>query len=269
MTSPTSPAATEFRSGLSAALVAIPEIARLTVRQLLGRRRTLLLVLMAALPILLAVIVRIANNANESATRTFVNDIFNGVALTIVLPLTAVLFGTGAFGTENDEGTIVYLLAKPIPRWAVIAAKAVSAAVLALVLTVASVVISGFIALSSAEGSTATDVVWASVIAMVVGSLCYIAVFIPLSLFTRRALVIGIGYVLVWEGALSALLPGIANLSIRQYALGAASSVYTLSPTPPARVASETAFLLAAIVIVASLVIATWRLRRFELPGGD
>ena len=37
--------------------------------------------------------------------------------MTIVLPLAAVLFGTGAFGAENDEGTILYLLAKPISRW--------------------------------------------------------------------------------------------------------------------------------------------------------
>ena len=52
------------------------------------------------------------------------------------------------------------------------------------------------------------------------GSACYVSLFLALSLFTRRALVIGIGYMLVWEGALSVMLPGIANLSIRQYALG-------------------------------------------------
>ena len=64
---------------------------------------------------------------------------------------------------------------------------------------------------------------------MVVGSLCYVALFLALSLFTRRALVIGIGYSLVWEGALSSLLPGIANLSVRQYALGAGDGFYQLT----------------------------------------
>jgi ABC-2 type transport system permease protein len=103
---------------------------------------------------------------------------------------------------------------------------------------------------------------------MVVGSACYVSLFLALSLFTRRALVIGIGYMLVWEGALSLMLPGIANLSIRQYSLGAATAIYNL-PLQETRLSAETAFLLAGVLVVASLAIATWRLMRFELPGGS
>ena len=32
------------------------------------------------------------------------------------MPLVAVIFGTGALGSELDDGTVVYLLAKPVPR---------------------------------------------------------------------------------------------------------------------------------------------------------
>ncbi len=244
-------------------IAAIPEIARVTFRQLLGRRRTLLLVLLAALPVLLAVAFRLGN---ETDVQRFTRRIFDTVSVTILLPLVAILFGSGAFGAEIDDGTAVYLLAKPVPRWMVVAAKALTATAMAVLLTGASTALAGLIDLSPAgnDGILATE---AQVLAMVVGSACYVSLFLALSLFTRRALVIGIGYMLVWEGALSVMLPGIANLSIRQYALGAASAIYQL-PIEEARLSVATAFILATVLVVVALVVATWKLMRFEMPGG-
>jgi ABC-2 type transport system permease protein len=106
----------------------------------------------------------------------------------------------------------------------------------------------------------------AQVLAMVVGSVCYVSLFLALSLFTRRALVIGIGYMLVWEGALSTLLPGIANLSIRQYALGAGDGFFQLTEEA-ARLSPTTAVTLSAVLTVVALALAIRRLMRFELSG--
>jgi ABC-2 type transport system permease protein len=245
-------------------IAAMPEIARVTLRQLLGRRRTLLLVLLSTLPVLLALAFRVAG---ETEIERFSRRIFDTISMTILLPLVAILFGSGAFGAEIDDGTIVYLLAKPVPRWVVVASKALSAIAIAILLTGGSTALAGFIDMVPAggDGVLATE---AQVLAMVVGSACYVSLFLALSLFTRRALVIGIGYMLVWEGALSLMLPGIANLSIRQYSLGAATAIYNL-PLQETRLSAETAFLLAGVLVVASLAIATWRLMRFELPGGS
>jgi ABC-2 type transport system permease protein len=250
--------------GLVGSIAAIPEIARVTFRQLLGRRRTLLLILLAALPVLLALAFRVAG---QTDIERFSRRVFDTITITILLPLVGILFGSGAFGAEIDDGTIVYLLAKPIPRWVVVAAKAMSAMAVAVLLTGASAALAGLIDLVPAgnDGVLATE---AQVLAMVVGSVCYVALFLALSLFTRRALVIGIGYMLVWEGALSFMLPGIANLSIRQYALGASSAIYRL-PLQETRLSSDTAFILSGVLVVAALVVATWRLMRFELPGGS
>ena len=249
---------------MSASVSVLPEIVRITFRQLLGRRRTILLVLLAALPVLLALIFRLAN---ETDIYRYTRRVFDTVSLTIVLPLSAVLFGTGAFGAENDEGTILYLLAKPVSRWIIVAAKGLAAALLTMALSAGSVLLAGVVELLPA-GSDGLSVTEAQVVAMIVGSLCYVALFVPLSLFTRRALVIGIGYTLVWEGALSDLLPGIANLSIRQYALGAADGVFRLH-ADASRLSSTTAFILAAVLIVAGFAVATWRLRHFELAGSS
>jgi len=240
------------------------EISRVTVRQLLGRRRTLLLLLLAALPVLLAVAFRAANDTN---LQRFTRSDFDTVTLTVLLPLVAILFGSGAFGAELEDGTIVYLLAKPVPRVLVVLAKALSAVLLSIVLTGVSTAAAGLIDLAP-RGDTGIQATEAMVLAVVVGSACYVCLFLALSLFTRRALVIGIGYMLVWEGALSFMLPGIANLSIRQYSLGAAMAVYKL-PLQEARLSSDTAFILAGVLLVAALAVATWKLMRFELPGGS
>jgi ABC-2 type transport system permease protein len=241
------------------------EIVRVTLRQLLGRRRTLLLVLLAALPVLLAVAFRVAG---QTDVERFTRRIFDTITLTILLPLVAILFGSGAFSAEIDDGTVVYLLAKPVPRWLVIAAKAAGAVSIAIILTGVSTVLAGLIDMvpAGSDGVSATE---AQLLAVVVGSACYAVLFLALSLFTRRSLVIGIGYMLVWEGALSSILPGIANLSIRQYSIGAASAIYNLSVNQKVLVPADTAFLLSGVLIVAALAIATWRLMRFELPGGS
>ena len=101
-------------------ILALPEIFRVTVRQLLGRRRTLLLLLLAALPLLLALVFRLFDRID---VQRYSNAVFDGVLIAIVLPLTAVLFGTGAFGAELDEGTVLYLLAKHLQHVDTVSAK--------------------------------------------------------------------------------------------------------------------------------------------------
>lgn len=247
-----------------ASINAVPEIVRVTLRQLMGRRRTIWLLLLAALPVLLALLFRAAG---QTEIEPFTRIVFDTIAITILMPLVAILFGSGAFGAEIDDGTIVYLLAKPVPRWMVVLAKAIAVITVSIALSGTSMALAGAIDLAplGADGVKAAE---AQVLAIVVGSVCYASLFLAVSLFTRRALVIGVGYMLVWEGALSFMLPGIANLSIRQYALGAANAIYTL-PVQESRLSSDTAFILSGVLVAASLSLAVWRLMRFELPGGS
>ena len=49
--------------------------------------------------------------------------LLEGLTVTTVLPLVALVYGTAALGAEIEDGTAVYLLAKPIPRSRIIFAK--------------------------------------------------------------------------------------------------------------------------------------------------
>ena len=101
-------------------------IVALTLRQLLGRGRTLLIGLLALLPILLAVVYRLGSEDTDQA-RWVAQVLLDGLIVTTLLPLAALVYGTAALGAEIEDGTAVYLLAKPVPRRQIILGKLLAA----------------------------------------------------------------------------------------------------------------------------------------------
>ena len=71
-----------------------------------------------------------------------------GFIVTGLLPLTAVLLATAAIGSEIEDGTIVYLLAKPAERWRIVAGKLLAAWGATTVIVLASAVVGGVVALA-------------------------------------------------------------------------------------------------------------------------
>ncbi len=245
--------------------VAIPEILSVTFRQLLGRRRTALLLLLCGVPVLLALLFRAVG---QSEAAPVVDSLYTTLLVTVILPIVAVLVGTIAVGGEIEDGTIVYLLAKPIPRWQIAMAKLLGASIFCAGLTAASTLLTGAIALAGLPAGP--DAVIGFTVAAVIGSFAYCSLFIVVSLFTRRTLVFGFAYIFIWEAGITSLMQGLINLSVRRYMLGIAEGFYDPSGglmPGQSELAPETAYLLAAILVVACTVISIWRLSRFQLPG--
>jgi ABC-2 type transport system permease protein len=238
-------------------------IADATARAVLGRRRTILLALLAAVPVLVALLAR---GGGVSATETTALSI-DLLVVRAVLPIVALVLGTGALGSELEDGTAVYVLASPVARWRIVVAKLLVAFVGTAILAGGSTLLTGLIL---AEDAASFGLVWASVLGVLVGAAVYCALFVALSLVTTRAFIVGLIYVLVWEGALASLFGGTRFLSVRQYVVGVADGI----GQPPGQpfgdtLPLESALMLAVVVFVLAAALAVERLRAWEVRPAD
>jgi len=241
-------------------LAPIGVIATVTLRALLGRRRTLLMLLVAGAPVLLGLIIR----ADRSGADALVPSL-EGLTVTSVLPLVSLIFGTAALGSELDDGTAVHILTKPIPRWSIIVPKLLVAAGLTAVLLVPSTLLTGI--LIGGTGSHELAITFAFGIAVLIGSFVYVAIFVALSAATSRGLVIGLAYSLLWEGLLAGALPGTQYFSVREYLRGIVSA--TGPHDTLESVVGAQGFLLATVAFLIVTVLASTRLARFEVRAAD
>jgi len=237
----------------------ISQVASVTLRALVGRRRTVLMILLAAVPILVALLVR-ANTVGIAE----VGQTLDGLVVRIILPLIALVFGTAALGMELEDGTGVHLLTKPISRLTIVLAKVGVAGALTAALVVPATIIAavllarpfadvGALAISLAAGT-------------LVGSFLYAAIFAALGVITSRGLIIGLGYALIWEGLLAGILPGSQIFSVREYVRGI---VNTVSPETIDSIVGSGAIVYATIALVAAIGIAAYRLATYQVRGTD
>lgn len=230
----------------------------LTLRGLMGRRRLLLMLLLAAIPVVLGALVQLRGG------RADVERVLAILVVQTVMPLVALILGTASLGPELEDGTAVYLLTKPIRRWLVALAKIVVAVGGTALLVVPVTILTGLLVGGLRPEPLTTTIAFA--IACLVGGGAYAAVFVALSTMTGRALIIGLVYVLIWEGALGELLEGTRFLSIRQATLGVVAGLGGDVEKP---LDAGVAAVVLTVAILASLLLTSWRLARFEVRAGD
>lgn len=236
-------------------------IAGLTFRQALARRRWMAVVALAALPAVTALVTRIY--AGDDAPIAVVTDILTSLSVTVVIPVIALVLASSGFGSEIDDGTVVYLLTKPVSRPVIVATKLAVTALTCVVTAVLSTLLTGLIGLHEFDS---TRVVLGFAIASALGAILYTAIFLALGLITRRGMLIGLIYLVVWEGAASQLFPGMRSLSVRQYMLSVADAISTANPAQPlSTVPHATAYEMSAVVAVAAVALSVYRLRIFEV----
>lgn len=239
-----------------------PDIARLTARTLLGQRRTILVVLLALLPVAIALLYRFAAPADADPERFAARALLGGIVTTTILPLVTLIFATGAFGQDIEDGTAVYLLATPVPRQDIVLARFLVAWAASLAALLPAAVAAGLIVL----GGSGPGIVAGFAVGIAAGSFVYAAAFTWLSIATSRALVAGLLYVFLWEGTLSGLFSGIRFLSIRQYATGIAGAFFDLpAGVFQPRLEPLPAAVLAALAAALMLLLAVRRLQRWEV----
>ncbi len=230
-------------------------IASITTRALLGRRRFLLLL---PLPLLLVGLTALAHSLQPNP-HDWGEPVVAGLGFAVVLPMIALVLGTGVLGAEIDDGTIVHVLATPVPRRDIVLAKLAVAAGITTAVGATAMFVTGLIVQSARFGLGLA-------VACVVASIAYSAVFLALSLVSRRPVLLGLLYVLIWEGLLGNLLNGSRALSIQQYAVTIAAHI-TPGSVLQARLSLPVAILMSAAFAVGGTLLAIDRLRSFRLAG--
>lgn len=228
-------------------------IAKLALQALLGRRRFFLLL---AFPVLLvALTALVAALADGEAAY----ELLPGLGYPLVLPLVAILAASSVLGPEVDDGSIVYLLSKPVNRYGVALSKWLVAAVATLVAGALGILLAALLT------GDATRAVALFVGAAVAGT-TYCALFVAISSVTRHAVIASLMFVLIWESLLGNLFSGIAWLSIGQWGLRIGHAVSDELPDPASL---PYAVVASVLVTVVGVWFAGDRLRSFSLKGED
>jgi ABC-2 type transport system permease protein len=178
--------------------------------------------------------------------------------LALLAPVATLVFASAALGDPNEDGTLVYLWLRPVPRWQVVAAAIASS------ITVTWPVVVGPLLIAAACTGAGPDLVRGTAIAATVAVIAYSAVFVALGLRVKRALMWGLLYVLIWEGFVAQANASAARLAIRSYTrslLAETADVYLRL----ADVAVTAAWLVPLVVAVIAAVYATMRLTRQDV----
>jgi ABC-2 type transport system permease protein len=238
-------------------------VAQLTARSLLGRRRAYLLLAMGVVLLLLAATIRGLAGQDPDITV----GVLGGFALATLIPLLGLIAGTGAIGPEIDDGSIVYLLAKPLSRHTIATTKAAVAIAVATVFGAVPVFLAGLIL-----SGTADRLAVAYAVGALIAGIGYATLFLLLAVVTRHGVVIGLLYALVWETLVGSYVPGAQTLSIQQWALAVTEKLVggraaELGVT--SAVGLTTGVVLLLIVIIGSTWYAGWRLRSLRLTSDE
>jgi ABC-2 type transport system permease protein len=232
---------------------------RFSLGQLLAGRR-LLIVPLVALPLVLPAV--FAAGADTDPT-TFMLDLFRQFVLPVLLPVVSLVFSTSAVGAELRDGTVTNILLKPLPRTAILGAKYL-AAVLATLLVLLPATVAAHLIVAGGLGST--ELLVGMVLAGLVGALAYCALGLLLSLLMARAVLVGLVYALLWEGAVVSVAPSASSLSIRGYTEGVLAAVLSGGGVDfTVRLGPVSASVLAAVVTLAALGLAVLRLERMDI----
>ncbi|WP_148573247.1 ABC transporter permease subunit [Nocardioides caldifontis] len=243
-----------------------PTVARLTWHSVLGRRRALVLLLLPVALLALCALARALaalEGGDAEVSDALAVDLLAGFGLGVLMPLLGLIAGTGVIGPEIDEGSIVYLLTKPIDRFTIVLTKLGVAVAVVLLLGVLPVAASGLVLTGELDLVTAGFTVGA-----LSGGLAYCALFLLLAVVTRHAVVVGLIYALVWESVVGQFVPGVQNLSAQQWSLATVVGVFGDDAERlelSAAVGPATGWVLLVVVAVGSTVYAGLRLRRLRL----
>lgn len=232
---------------------------RLTLRQLTGRWRLLIMTVLAALPVVVALLT--VRSTSAPSVREFELIVFNTLLAGSIAPLVVLAIATAAFANEIEDRTLANLTLSPLPRWQIVVPKVLAVLTLAAPFIAVSAFVTSWVAfLGDMPASVAVTV------SALVGVALYTAAFVWLGLTSPQAIGLGLLYIVLWEGFFAGFVSGVRMLSIRHHAI---ALMHALDPRrfagadhlPAAAVVATT-----VIVFGGFVVLSIRHLRRMDVP---
>ena len=159
---------------------------------------------------LVAFVFAIAAKADVSHT-DFLSTILQQLFIPTVAALVALVIGVSSLGDEREDGTVLYLVATPIPRLNLIVTKVAAAWVC---VDGAADPEPGASTALIMGGSLQTGMIVWPALGVVLACLAYCGASVWLSLRVRRPVVVGVLYILLWEGSIATFAASAGKLSI-------------------------------------------------------
>ena len=221
-----------------------------------------MIVLLAFLPVALAVLISAVAEGESDLGQDFINVLIDGMIVGAILPIVTMALATAAFGNELDDRTLSYLVLKPVPRSLIVLPKLLASIVVGGPLLIASGVVVTLFGVGGGQAALAVGV------ALFAGTVTYATILTWAGLVSTRALGFALIYVFLWEGLISSFLGGVRYLSVRGYTLAILHGIDDKSfEALDQRVIEFPAGLVGAAAVTAVFFwLTVRRLRRMDVP---
>lgn len=187
-------------------------IVRVTIRQTLGLKRAIGLGLLSLSAAGTYFLTALGRGAGRHPNEGF--DVFLGLSvgtfLNIIIPVVTLILATSVLGDERRDTTMSFLVLRPISRVTIAAAKVTAAILESFLLTGLGALALGIV---SAPRLETTAYIVPLLVGTLVATAAYCAVFVPIGYLLKRATLIGLTYVFVWENGIGGAIPALAGIS--------------------------------------------------------
>src|SRR6185503_19717175 len=232
---------------------------RLTLRQLSGRWRLTIMTVLAAMPVIIAILM--LRDATAPSVQEFETAILSAMLNGSIAPLVVLAIAAAALGNELEDRTLANLTLSPIPRWQIALPKLLATITVAAPFVGVSAFLTSHVAFL---GDTRATI--AVTVSALVGVALYASAFVWLGLVTTQAIGLGLLYIVLWEGFFSGFVSGVRLLSIRHYAIALMHGLDVRRFATATDMSFAIAILMAALVFFGFLVSSVRLLRRMDVP---
>lgn len=231
----------------------------LTLRQLSGRWRLLIMTVLAAMPVLIAVLTLRSDSAPSVVE--FEVAVLSAMLAGSIAPLVVLAIAAPALANELEDRTLANLTLSPLPRWQIVVPKLLAAITVAAPFIAVSAFFTSHVAFLGDATATA-----AVTVSAVVGVALYASAFVWLGLVTTQAIGVGLLYIVLWEGFFTGFVSGARVLSIRHYAIALMHGLDQRRFAATSHMSLGLAVAVSVVVFGGFLFLTIRRLRRMDVP---